>query len=219
MIVRDLIEHLRTLDPNAEVGVHSSSEEYDVEYVDGAELLYSGGETGHGVVIVTTVDPEEDDAHYPDEGEPAELERARDGAFCEACGAERGDGYCQSCADDPDRPTTRPAVELLGVRVRLLPDEDPDTSYLDQPEFAERRMAYHRDEFAFVGVRADAEVKVGDVIQTLTSSGLWGIESDSDADYLTTVGREQWENLREVLSAVGLDDAAHRATVDFRPVA
>jgi hypothetical protein len=33
----------------------------------------------------------------------ARLQYARNGGFCEACGADRGDGLCQECPDDPDR--------------------------------------------------------------------------------------------------------------------
>lgn len=55
---------------------------------------------------------------------------------------------------------------------------------------------------------AEAEVVVGGVVQTLSSRGLWGIESDSDASYLKTVGEDEIDQLKDVLRSAGLDDDA-----------
>jgi hypothetical protein len=101
-----------------------------------------------------------------------------------------------------EAPRKRRAPELLAIRLSVLPDEGPDTSYLDDPEFADRREAYGRGEFTFVGVRADAGVRIGGVIQTLTSGGLWGIESDS-GEIDETIDQE-WRELRKILIEVGV---------------
>ncbi len=83
-------------------------------------------------------------------------------------------------------------------------DPAPDTSYLDQNGFEGRRAAYHRGEFAFVCVRARAEIPVpfgSDSISCeLQSPGLWGIESDSDHTYLESVFEEECSILQEMLS-------------------
>ncbi|HTF33311.1 MAG TPA: hypothetical protein VK714_06360 [Myxococcota bacterium] len=85
-----------------------------------------------------------------------------------------------------------------------MTDEDPDTSYFDEDEFADRRAEFERGDFTFVGVRAEAEVAIEGVIQTLTSGGLWGIESDSDESYIEDVALEEYDALREILKAVGV---------------
>jgi hypothetical protein len=106
----------------------------------------------------------------------------------------------------------RSALEVRAIRVRVLHDEDPDTSYFDSgdPEYKdqdeERRQAYENGDFSFVGVRAEAEVVVEGVIQTITSGGLWGIESDS-GEYVKDVALEEYDNLREILKAIGVSTA------------
>jgi hypothetical protein len=101
----------------------------------------------------------------------------------------------------------RPAPEVQEIRVRVMPDEDPDTSFLDQDEFADRKEAYDRGDFAFVGVRAEADVVIEGLVQTLTSGGLYGIESDSDEAYVEDVALEEYDALRDVLKAVGVSTA------------
>jgi hypothetical protein len=100
---------------------------------------------------------------------------------------------------------SRPALER--IRVVVEPDPDPDISYLEQDEFKERLRAYKRDEFGFVGVRAEADVIIEGTVQTLTSAGLWGIESDSERSYLEEVAAEEYRSLRDVLKAVGVATA------------
>jgi len=104
-------------------------------------------------------------------------------------------------------PRKRSAPEVQSIHVRVMPDEDPDTSYLDQDEFEDRREAYQRGEFSFVGVRAEAQVVIEGIVQTLTSGGMWGIESDSDEAYIEDVALEEYDNLRDILKAVGVSTA------------
>jgi len=104
----------------------------------------------------------------------------------------------------------RTAPEVREIRVRVMHDDDPDTSYFDSgdPEYKDqdedRRQQYERGDFSFVGVRAEAEVVVEGVLQTLTSGGLWGIESDSGDSYIEDVALEEYDALREILKAVGV---------------
>lgn len=97
----------------------------------------------------------------------------------------------------------RTAPTVQEIRVCVMPDEDPDTSYLDQDEFADRRAEYENGDFAFVGVRAEAEVVIEGVSQTLTSGGMWGVESDSK-EYIEEVAVEEYGALRDILKAVGV---------------
>jgi hypothetical protein len=69
----------------------------------------------------------------------------------------------------------------------------------------DRMQGLSRGDWSFVGIQARAEVTLpgSDVVQRLTSGGLWGIESDSGADYLAEVERDELAGLRRELDAVG----------------
>ncbi len=108
----------------------------------------------------------------------------------------------------------RSAPQVHEIRVVVLPDEDPDTSYLDQDEFEDRREAYQRGDFYFVGVRAEAEVAIGGIMQTLTSGGLWGTESDSGDEYFLEIADQEWHELRKILTDVGVPTSQLPAKVD-----
>jgi hypothetical protein len=95
-------------------------------------------------------------------------------------------------------------VKVHRVYALVLPDEDPDPSYLDQERFEERREAYERGDFHFVGVRAVADIEVGGVNQEIASGGLWGIESDSGDDYFATVAKDEYDQLVDILGDLGV---------------
>ena len=103
-----------------------------------------------------------------------------------------------------------PTVERSWVEI--VSDNDPDTSYLYQhdPDFSERREAYERGDFHFVGVQACAEIRFktpqggyqgGPIVR---SPGRWGIESDSGEDYFTEIGEEEQHELADMLAALGI---------------
>lgn len=108
----------------------------------------------------------------------------------------------------------RASVRLETVRIVVDQDTDPDPSYLDQEEFEDRRREYERGDFGFVFVRAEADVVIGDLVQTLRSGGLYGIESDSDESYISEVAAEEWSSLRDVLKAVGVPTSELPVEVD-----
>lgn len=101
----------------------------------------------------------------------------------------------------------RSAPEVREIRVLVLPDTDPDTSYLDQDEadadFSDRRAQYERGDFTFVGVVAEAEVVIEGVSQEIKSGGLWGIESDMK-EYIEEVGVNEYGDLRKILTSIGV---------------
>jgi hypothetical protein len=107
----------------------------------------------------------------------------------------------------------RPAPEVQSISVLVLPDEDPDVSYLDQEEFTDRREAYQRGDFTFVGVRAQAEVVIEGIVQTIVSGGLWGIESDADA-YIEEVAGEEYSDLRKILTSIGVSTSQLPSSMD-----
>lgn len=99
-------------------------------------------------------------------------------------------------------PRSRPELEA----VRIVFDIDPlvDDSYLDQDDFEERKREYERGDFNFLFARAEADVVIESIVQTLTSGGLYGIESDSEQEYLDEIVSREWSDLRDVLKAVGV---------------
>jgi|GEM_PF-2985906 len=104
-----------------------------------------------------------------------------------------------------------------GVYVRWEMEELPD--YTTRPEdylfqdknyIAEdqaRLDAWKRGEWHFVFIRARADILVVrngiGTKYSLTSAGVWGIESDSGADYLQTVFEDEKANLLADLKAMG----------------
>jgi hypothetical protein len=80
-----------------------------------------------------------------------------------------------------------------------------ETGNPDSPEQDYQRMeALQRGDWAYIGVIAKAEVQLtSDLVQVLRSGGLWGVESDSGADYLKEVADEELCSLRTELEAVG----------------
>lgn len=80
--------------------------------------------------------------------------------------------------------------------------QDPDYREQDQ----ERLDSWRRGDWYFVGIQARAHVcivrnGVGTTYE-LTSPGLWGIESDSDASYLQEVFADECDTLRADLAAM-----------------
>lgn len=60
----------------------------------------------------------------------------------------------------------------------------------------------------FYGVMAEAEITVGDICQTITSGGIWGIESYSDDSYFKEMEDEQLHKLKQQLTALGFSKRA-----------
>jgi hypothetical protein len=78
---------------------------------------------------------------------------------------------------------------------------------MDQDGFEDRLAAFHRGEFSFVCVRAEAEVLIEGTVQTLTSAGLWSVESDSDESEIVDIAIGEYEQLRKVLKTIGVPTA------------
>jgi hypothetical protein len=71
-----------------------------------------------------------------------------------------------------------------------------------------RMQAYNNQDWCYIGIRAESKIVVDGHIQTITSSGLWGIESDSDRDYLESIESEELADLRTQLYALGFSKRA-----------
>lgn len=98
---------------------------------------------------------------------------------------------------------------------------NPSSNYKGEPPQDVRkytRQDYERMEslnagnWSYIGIQTSADVKlradVSDLFQTVTSGGLWGIESDSDKSYFSEVEAEQLVELRNELKALGFSARA-----------
>ena len=74
----------------------------------------------------------------------------------------------------------------------------------------ERMEAYNRGNWCMVGVIAKADVVLpgSNIVQKVTSGGLWGIVSDSGAEYLAEVRKEQLSELSGELTRLGFGKRA-----------
>lgn len=89
-----------------------------------------------------------------------------------------------------------------------------------------RMESLNRGDWCYIGIRADAEIGIGDLknyparfdctVQKITSGGLWGIESDSGQDYFEEVEGEQLAELKSQLLTLGFSKRAISAA--FRNV-
>lgn len=78
----------------------------------------------------------------------------------------------------------------------------------------ERLDAFYRDDWNMIGIKAVATIHLPVnektvKAETISSGGLWGIESDSDKSYLQEIGREQIEEVKGYLRTLcveGIDD-------------
>ena len=105
------------------------------------------------------------------------------------------------CAADIDRieePDPHPDLSWL----------DPDANPANAEANAERLAAYRAGEWHCIGIRAQAAFLIdlghGALIQTVESPGLWGIESDSDPEYLDQVFAEEAQTLRGILAQLNV---------------
>lgn len=108
-------------------------------------------------------------------------------------------------------------AELLHVEIRLVADESPDLSYLDQYSNAQtkqereyyrrgqERKAEYGQTWEMIGI-----IAVGTVFdphpeesREIQSAGLWGIESDSGSEYLLSVAEEELADLMEIVRESG----------------
>lgn len=118
---------------------------------------------------------------------------------------------------------------ITDVRIELVPDGDGDISWLDQSDAqmgegfeaqaAERKRMLASGEISIVGIRVTAEVEVfvphGDTPEigftstyTLSSPGVWSVESDSGDDYFREIADDELPLLLDTLRADGFDETA-----------
>lgn len=81
----------------------------------------------------------------------------------------------------------------------------------------ERMEGLNDQNWYYMGIRAEAEIAIpggkmawncDSTIQHITSGGLWGIESDSDKEYIASVEQEELSDLKTQLLALGFSKRA-----------
>jgi hypothetical protein len=95
--------------------------------------------------------------------------------------------------------STTPTTSVV---FQIVYEDAPDASYLDQEGFEERKAAWERDEFCFVGLRSVVTVhdpSSGTTLR-LTSAGVWGVESDSETSYFMDLGQEELTEMADTLA-------------------
>ena len=107
-------------------------------------------------------------------------------------------------------------VKIQSIEIKREIDEYADLSFLTDhlggEEYAEQddqRVAAYGD-WWMLGIMARAEVSYAigqgnSRLESLTSGGLWGIESDSGAEYIETVAREELADLKAHLGHFSVD--------------
>jgi hypothetical protein len=90
---------------------------------------------------------------------------------------------------------------------RQIPDEDPDTSYLEQEGFETRRKEYGLGYFGYVGVRAEIDLQVpygqDYIIVPVKTPGIWSIEDDDD-EGIKQAYRSEVDVLKHILRELGV---------------
>jgi hypothetical protein len=110
------------------------------------------------------------------------------------------------------------SAQVDSVKIEWLNDESPDLSWLDQSDkemgegfeaqSKERKESYGQS-WEMLGCVATAQVSysIGGGnrrLETLSSGGVWGIESDSDKSYLREVEKDQLFDLSSHLENFGI---------------
>jgi hypothetical protein len=94
-----------------------------------------------------------------------------------------------------------------------LPENTPEDVRKYVKQDYERMESLYRGDWSFIGIGAKAKITVNDTCQTITSGGLWEIESDFEESYLRSVEQEELSDLRTQLYELGFSKRAIAAAV------
>ncbi len=101
------------------------------------------------------------------------------------------------------------SATIAALTVQIIGDPDPDTSWLEQDEWADRLAEYRDGSFGFVGVRVAADLLIphgpdGWITQRIESPGLWGIEDDSGEAYFAETAADELGTLLDMLAELNV---------------
>jgi len=90
----------------------------------------------------------------------------------------------------------------------VRPDEYPDLTWLDTESDRERLDAFHEGAWHMIGIQATTDILIPldgyCVSQTISSPGLWGVESDAGEAHFDKVFAEECDSLAAMLGALGV---------------
>jgi len=70
-----------------------------------------------------------------------------------------------------------------------------------------RMIDYNNNHWWMIGIKAEAEIATGtkgwQLLNTIKSGGLWGIETDCDDSHIKEIENEQLDELKDVLRKLG----------------
>lgn len=123
-----------------------------------------------------------------------------DWAICRHCGE-----YLALVDDEHEIP--RVGRKYRFFRPYSAGEKEGTTEYQEYGYRDYKRMeGLGRGDWCFIGIMAEATVSTeSGRTETLTSGGLWGIESDAGKDYLDSVTDEELADLRSHLESFGVD--------------
>lgn len=102
-----------------------------------------------------------------------------------------------------------PSFNYVDILSRALPENTPEEVRKYVRQDYDRMKKINSGYICFIGLQAVATYFVGHSgMQFVTSSGHWGIESDSRKDYIESVEKEELADLRTKLQAVGFSTRA-----------
>jgi hypothetical protein len=103
-----------------------------------------------------------------------------------------------------------PSFNYVDSQGELIEGNTPEEvrAYVAQ-DYA-RMQALNNGEWSYIGISVEATVQLtaSGPIQKISSGGLWGIESDSDREYLASIRKEESAQLREQLHEMGFSKRA-----------
>lgn len=80
-----------------------------------------------------------------------------------------------------------------------------DPEYLEQDY--QRMKNYNQNNWCMLHCYMQANIVIGDTLQTIRSGGLGGIESDSDDSYFAEIQEEEFQELKSILLELGFTEA------------
>lgn len=108
-----------------------------------------------------------------------------------------------------------PSFNYVDNKGNALPGNTAEEIRKYVREDYKRMEDLNRGDWCYLGIRVEADVilRVDDasgssIIQTVTSGGLWGIESDSGNKYFDEVARDEWAELKKELTVLGFSARA-----------
>lgn len=73
----------------------------------------------------------------------------------------------------------------------------------------DRAETYNKGDWCMLGIRAEAQITLGsNIVQSITSGGLWGLESDNDKTFFVEEAQNQLNELARELRQLHFSDKA-----------